>query len=112
MAPVLPYLTSGARAAIAYYAKAGAKAGMAKAARTLLTSDLALIVGGGLTPLPWRLAATCQVPNVEASQPHVENRFISVKKTSFLTSNYAKPLLFKSTSIVKLFYNLLVIRKK
>lgn len=42
---------------------------MAKAARTLLTSDLALIVGGGLAPLPWRLAAICQVPNVEANQP-------------------------------------------
>ena len=69
MAPVLPYLMSGAQAAFTYYAKAGAKAGMAKAVRTLLTSDLALIVGGGLTPLPWRLAAICQDPNVEASQP-------------------------------------------
>lgn len=44
---------------------------MLKAAFTLLISDLALIKYDPLTQNRTRLAAICQVTNVEASQPRV-----------------------------------------
>jgi len=56
---------------------------MAKAVRTLLTSDLALIVGGPFTPVPWRLATRFQVPHVEANQPLADNQTSQNKYSHF-----------------------------